>query len=293
MTRGPCGRVRLPAPLVVAVACALALGVTGLLAFEWSPARSVDAQSLAGFTRLSAHPRLADIASWVASGATLLGFAVGGAILAAVALARRRHRLAVAVPITLIGAVGTAELLKHVVIHTRHSHFLTASDQIAASSWPSGHAAAATTLALCAVVVAPPVLRTLTALLAAAASIGVGYVVLVLGWHFPSDVVGGILVAAGWVWVMLAVVSWRERERPPGRGDDAVGRPTTLTAVPIVAVGIGALGLCAGLVGLHASLGASTVAAAVLIALLVASLTVGLVAALRALGRAGGPSSLA
>ena len=42
------------------------------------------------------------------------------------------------------------------------------------------------TLALCAVLVAPPALRAAAAVLGGAFAVGVGYAVLVLGWHYPS-----------------------------------------------------------------------------------------------------------
>jgi membrane-associated phospholipid phosphatase len=29
---------------------------------------------------------------------------------------------------------------------------------------------------------------------------------MVLGWHFPSDVLGGVLVASGWGFAVLAVL---------------------------------------------------------------------------------------
>ena len=62
----------------------------------------------------------------------------------------------------------------------------------ATNSWPSGHSTAAMTLALCAILVAPPVLRTAAAILGGAFAVGVGYALLVLGWHYPSDVLGGL-----------------------------------------------------------------------------------------------------
>jgi membrane-associated phospholipid phosphatase len=271
-----------PVPVVVALSCAAALALTGLLAFSWSPGRSADAESLAAFTRLATHhPRLAHAADWTASGATLASYVAAGAILAAVALVQRRRRLAVAIPFTLAAADATAELLKQLIAQPRHSALLAAGDQIAPASWPSGHAAAMMTLALCAVVVAPRALRPLAALLAAAAAIGVAYIVLILGWHFPSDVIGGILVAGAWVWIMLAAVSWSEGARLAG---GSAGRLTMLTPVALVATGVCALALCEGLVAIHASLNESMLAAMVLIAVLVASLMAGLLATLAVLG---------
>jgi membrane-associated phospholipid phosphatase len=272
-------------PVLFALSCAAALALTGLLAFRWPSLRSVDAESLAGFTRLAIHhPRLASAASRAASGGTLATYAAGGAILAAVALVQRRHRLAVAIPITLIAADATAELLKQLVVQTRHSRLLAAADQIPAASWPSGHAAAVMTLALCTVVVVPRALRPAAALLAAGASVGGAYIVLILGWHFPSDVIGGIFVAGAWVSIMLAVVSRSEGARPSARTGRFAGRLAMLMPLVLVTTGTCALALCEGLVAMHASRGASMLAAMALIALLVALLMAGLVATLAVLG---------
>jgi membrane-associated phospholipid phosphatase len=266
-----------PEPVLVALWCAAALAVTGLLAFGWPPMRSVDVESLAGFTRLAIHhPRLANAASRAVSGGTLLTYAAGGAILAA-ALMERRRRLAIAIPLTLAAADATSELLKQLIVQTR-------TDQIPASSWPSGHAAAVMTLALCAVVVVPHALRPIAALLATGASIGVAYIVLILGWHFPSDVIGGIFVAGAWVSIMLAVVSRSEGARLWARTDGYSGRLTMLMPLALVTTGVCALALSEGLVAMHASRRASMLGAMVLIALLVASLMAALVATLPLLG---------
>ena len=63
-------------------------------------------------------------------------------------------------------------------------------------------------LALCAVLVSPRRLRPLVALLGTALAVGVSYSILVLGWHFPSDVLGGFLVAGGWTSLTLAGLWW-------------------------------------------------------------------------------------
>ena len=70
------------------------------------------------------------------------------------------------------------------------------------------------TLALCAVLVAPPALRAATAVLGGAFAVGVGYAVLVLGWHYPSDVLGGFLVAGLWTSLAVAVLHRVEAPEP-------------------------------------------------------------------------------
>lgn len=47
---------------------------------------------------------------------------------------------------------------------------------------------------------------------------------LVLGWHFPSDVIGGFLVAAGTALLVLAALRTADERWPERTGRDAVRR---------------------------------------------------------------------
>ena len=59
-------------------------------------------------------------------------------------------------------------------------------------------------LALAFVLVVPPRARPFAAVLGMAFAISIGFCVITLGWHFPSDVVGGFLLATGWTLVIAA-----------------------------------------------------------------------------------------
>ena len=52
--------------------------------------------------------------------------------------------------------------------------------------------------ALCLIAVSPGRLRAPAAVGGGGLALGVGYSVLLLGWHFPSDVLAGFCVAAVW-----------------------------------------------------------------------------------------------
>jgi hypothetical protein len=62
-------------------------------------------------------------------------------------------------------------------------------------------------LALSAVLVVGPRLRPLVVGIGALFAIAVSYSLLSLGWHYPSDVLGGYLVAAGWTGLAVAGLS--------------------------------------------------------------------------------------
>jgi hypothetical protein len=75
------------------------------------------------------------------------------------------------------------------------------------ASWPSGHATAAMSLALCSVIAAPPRRRPAVAAAMAAFAVAVSYSFLELAWHYPSDVLGGFLVAGTWTLLGIAGLS--------------------------------------------------------------------------------------
>lgn len=82
------------------------------------------------------------------------------------------------------------------------------------ASWPSGHLTAATSLALCVVLVAPVALRPYAVVAGALGVLATAYSILVIGSHHPSDVAGGMLVAGAWTGVVVAAL---ERGRPATR----------------------------------------------------------------------------
>jgi membrane-associated phospholipid phosphatase len=131
-------------------------------------------------------------------------FAYLAAVPIVIALARRRRWLALGAIIITVGAIVTSEVLKSKlgVSHPTASGYGT----YVRHSWPSGAAAAATALACSLTLVAPPRLRPYAAVLGTAFALAVVCSVLRLGWHYPSDAVGGVLIALSWAAAALAGV---------------------------------------------------------------------------------------
>jgi membrane-associated phospholipid phosphatase len=177
-----------------------------------------------------------------------LPYAVAGVLCIAFALARRRGWRALAVACLLAVTGVTTQLLKHALARPHLEHWLP--EQVATSSWPSGHSTAAMTLALCAILVAPPALRAAAAMLGGAFAVGVGYAVLVLGWHYPSDVLGGFLVAGLWASLAVAVLHRVEAPEPASR---PVWEPLAGLAVGAGVVAAVVLGVRADTVALYTS----------------------------------------
>ena len=201
-----------------AALCFAGLVVTGLVALLSHAAQEGDAGALRSITQLN-RGGLAALTEGLVHLADPKPYAVFGLGLVAIALIRGRYRLAAALPVVLFAAPFTSEWLKPLLATDRVPSWLHA--QISTGSWPSGHSTAALTLALCAVLVAPRRLRPAVAVVGAVFASSVAYAVLIQAWHFPSDVVGGFLVAAIWTLLAVAVLVAIEPERAPTPADDA------------------------------------------------------------------------
>lgn len=191
-----------------------AVGVV-LLALTWYVSHHVavvmraDVSILRGFAQLH-RPWLDTLTNFVAGlcDPHRYVFLVAAAII--VALARRRPRVAAMIVVVVLGANETTQLLKPLLASPRG---LPDWHPVDAASWPSGHATAAMTLALCSIVAAPARRRPAVAAAMAAFAVAVCYSFLELAWHYPSDVLGGFLVAVIWTLLGIAALTIVEARR--------------------------------------------------------------------------------
>jgi len=225
--------------IAAALACLAGLIVTGVLA-ELVPAAHVrDSASLRGFASLR-DTRLSQVLERIAHLADGAPYTLVGMAIVITALVRSRRRLALVVSGVLVAAPATTEVLKQLLATPRSTNVIDAYN-IASASWPSGHATAAMTLALCGVLVVPARMRPLAAIAGGLFTVAVSYAVLVWVWHFPSDVIGGLFVAG--TYGALAVATLRRWPDPYHLGEP---RPRERIVLwPAVALGVGA-----GVVGL-------------------------------------------
>jgi membrane-associated phospholipid phosphatase len=192
--------------LFVAGLCVAALALTWVVAALVPATHVKDAVALYDFTTLS-RPRVDAVANGLLRLLDPLLYTVWAILLMAIALWRGRLRVALAVALVMGLAPLTAETLKPLLAHP---HARIYGDEITAASWPSGHATAATALVMCALLVAPPRLRPTIVLLGTVFAASVGFSLVLLAWHLPSDVLGGYLV--GTLWAALAVAGLRAAE---------------------------------------------------------------------------------
>jgi membrane-associated phospholipid phosphatase len=273
-------------PLVLlglAAASTVAAVAVWCAAFAVPRGRALDGRALETFARAAAAPPMPGIHG-TASLADPLPFALGAAFVIAIALVRRRPLMAAVVAAILLSANVTTQLLKpglHDVVELR------GGGTSYPGSWPSGHATASMSLALCLVLVAGPRLRPLAALVGAGYAIAVGYALVALAFHLPSDVLGGYLVAATFTLLGAAALGRLERRRPAPAPAARPGAPLSARGLALSSVAAVAL---AGAALAAREPGASTMLveqpAAVLaaggIGLLGLALTTGLARVLRA-----------
>jgi membrane-associated phospholipid phosphatase len=231
--------------LLAALGCLAGLCVTGVFAYLVPIAQYRDTITLEGFKALN-RPRMTELLVHVAHLADPRPYALIGLALAAVAFLRRKPRVGVAIIFLLFLTGATTQTLKQGLAQPRFSDWL-GDGQIAAASWPSGHATASMTLALCAILAAPPIARPTVAAIGALFAISVSYSILALAWHFPSDVIGGFFVASMWTLVVVAVLAaLPERREDPGeqrRRAGPVPVPRPQSAFGPMVVGSGAVGV--------------------------------------------------
>jgi len=212
------------APLAAWIACAGALVGLALVAYGIDAAQRADATLLTKFiARDGSFGSLADAIAHFGDPLPLLAML---AVACAIALWRGKPLDAAAAVTVVAGANLTTQLLKVALAHPRFQSVL-GHDQLGPVAFPSGHATAAASIAIAFLFVVPHGWRPAVAAVGACFVAAVGCSVMVLAWHFPSDVLGGILVASGWGFAVLAA-----RRVVEGGGSDrrarAAGSPAAL-----------------------------------------------------------------
>jgi membrane-associated phospholipid phosphatase len=222
--------------------CLALMAVVWFAAFHIGFFERADRSTFVQFGDLHGHGGVEWVAHQMVSLINVEHYAIWVAALIVITLLRGRPRSAFAAGVIILGANATTEVLKHVLAQPRLGWF------VPPASWPSGHSTAAMALALAAVLCAPARLRPAIATAGAGLAVAVGYSVVATGMHYPSDVLGGFLMAAAWGMATVAALLAAERWRPsPVRpAGERVSVGVVLGApglVLLAAVGLGAVAL--------------------------------------------------
>lgn len=178
-----------------------------LVRSSWGPLHRLDFTIAATLNRhISGH--LGEVKWWEAvsavAGPTVLRIAAG--IAAVVLWFRGRRSVAVLVVVTMTGAAVLSGVTKALVNRVRPvvSHPV---DRAGGGSFPSGHALTSFVAFGLAVIIVLPVLsgfwRTLVTATAALPVVAVGFSRVILGVHYVSDVIGGWIIGAGWLLIVV------------------------------------------------------------------------------------------
>lgn len=129
----------------------------------------------------------------VSQSASLSLLAVLAAIVAAVAMLRRRFSLAVRAVLIVVAANATCQILKLLL----ERPYLGVGYDLD-NSFPSGHATFSASLGIAFIVVAPAGFRTIAAVFSWLWIMVMGFSVIQQGWHRPADVLGAICICVFW-----------------------------------------------------------------------------------------------
>lgn len=221
--------------LLAAAACAAAFAALLALAYGGGRAQGLDSTALQGFLGLGDH-----VVGYVAALGGPVPVGLMAVALALYALARGRPRSAAFVIVLLALTSVSSQALKALLAYPRPD---TGIAYVAAEAFPSGHGTSSMSLAIALLVVVPARLRPLAALVGAGFSLAVSFSIVASGWHFPSDVVGGYLLASSWALVLLAGLRSADRRFPErsGRGRLAVARCAAVDRVAALGLGVAAV----------------------------------------------------
>jgi undecaprenyl-diphosphatase len=139
-----------------------------------------------------------------------------GAIAVLIALAQRRTRDAVIAAALVAGAGGLDIALKVLLANPRYPPVPVGVHHPGRYAFPSGHSAGSLAMALAFLTVVPIRWQRPTAIAGAVFTLYISLGVLLLNYHYPSDVLAGWLLAAGWwLFLLAALPSFEPLPYPP------------------------------------------------------------------------------
>jgi membrane-associated phospholipid phosphatase len=235
--------------LAAAAWCVVAFFGLLVLAYYVQPTSWLDAAALHGFVAIY-RPSIDWPANALANSCNPVPYALACIIVIGVAVKVRGLRTAAVIGFFLAAANASSQLLKpalayHRELYHTHWHLYNLGD----AAYPSGHATAAMSISVAVVMIVSRSYRPLVAALGAAFTLAVSFALLILKWHFPSDIVGGYLVATALGFVSFAALLYIN-ERWPERGTvrQAARAAMPAPSIALVALGLLAVGVGAGFV---------------------------------------------
>ncbi|MEO3743119.1 phosphatase PAP2 family protein [Plantactinospora sp. B5E13] len=222
------------------------LQVVVLVAVWWFAVRTehgqlLDTIALTG-NSIGQH-RIVGVVGGVLNAVSLLSLLAATVVIGFIALIRGRIGLAVVTIVLIAGANLTTQALKYVI--ERPDFGIDPERAAAGNSLPSGHTTVAASVAIALVMVLPPRLRGLGALLGAGYAAAAGVATLSAGWHRPSDAVAALLVVGAWgslASLVLLLVQGDTVQVEPGDGHLVVRNVLAIGGLVLVVAAAVAIG---------------------------------------------------
>jgi membrane-associated phospholipid phosphatase len=193
----------------------------------------LDTAALAGNT--VGQVRIAELVNTVLNTISVVSLAIAMAIVAFIALIRRRVAVGVGAILLIVGANVTTQLLKALI--TRPELGVDLERAAAGNSLPSGHTTTAASVAVALLLVLPARLRGIGAVLGAIFTAVAGVATLSAGWHRPSDGVAALLVVGGWAGVAGLFIVLAQRRH----GGVEYGQPSRAATIALTLAGFALL----------------------------------------------------
>jgi membrane-associated phospholipid phosphatase len=240
-----------------ATLCAAATAALFGVAVRSARGQAVDELGMAASNRFlfAATP----VAQTVLAAVSLVTLAAACLAVAGIAVARRRPLVAAGAVALVVGANLTTQGLKaHALVRPAFG------DGWPGNSFPSGHTTVAASIAFALILVVAGRWRPAVAWAAGLYVGATGLSTVVMGWHRPSDAVGGILVAGAWaglIGLIVAVIGVvreaRARRLAPGGQAGPAGGAGSVGGAGLAWLGparaLTAVGAAGALIGLAAS----------------------------------------
>jgi membrane-associated phospholipid phosphatase len=233
----PRGAGHVLAPLAILVLAAAGAAATYRVFVRTSLGQSVDTAAMLGGD--VQHARVVEVLSRTLNGTTLVSL-VGVCLAAAtIGVLRKRIDLAVGAALMVLGANGSVQLLKtHLARPDLDGHAMP-------NSFPSGHTAAAASVAFALILALPHAVRGTVTLIGAGYATVIAVATVWAEWHRPSDTVAALLIVLAWgSLVTFGIRLWQLRSPGPIR------RPSRLATLPLLLAG--AVTAAAAVLGLAA-----------------------------------------
>ncbi len=219
-------------PLLAAALCAAALVPLAIAAYKVGPFERLDLQLLLHLRSESAPDSTQGVGVIVAQLADPIPTFLLISVIAALGwMFRRRPEVVAAVGVAL-GANLTTQVLKLVLAHPRGLGS-GAEGLPWSTAFPSGHTTGAASVGAALILVAPARYRLPAAIAGVGFALGVGTATVIADWHYPSDVLGGLLVVSSWTFAAIAALRLWSGARNRGRSR-SFAVPTEAPARPPV-----------------------------------------------------------